>query len=78
MAIGAKPKGSRTAIPDKAEAFIAGAAKGDISPGHGKVVTTLRFDPALLQRIDQAAKRRGVSRTAWLMMAASRAVEENL
>lgn len=43
-----------------------------------KIVTTLRFDADLLRLIDIAAKKRGVSRTAWVMMAASRAVEEGL
>jgi len=43
-----------------------------------KKVTTLRFAPELLTKIDAAAKRRGVSRTAWIMMAASRAVDEGL
>ena len=82
MAIAQKPKGKPAAIPqDKAEAFIAGTGgkrQDDISPEQGKIVTTLRFDPTLLQQIDQAAKKRGVSRTAWIMMAASRAVEEGL
>ncbi len=78
MAIGTKPKSNRPAATDKAEAFIKGAAKDDISPEQSKIVTTLRFDPTLLQQIDQAAKKRGVSRTAWIMMAASRAVEEGL
>ncbi len=82
MAIVQKPKAKQSAIPrDKAEAFIAGTGgkqQDDISPEQSKIVTTLRFDPTLLQQIDQAAKKRGVSRTAWIMMAASRAVEEGL
>ena len=72
MAIAAKPKRR----PD-AEAFIAGASEEEATAG-AKIVTTLRFDPALLKQIDRAAKKRGVSRTAWIMMAASRAVEEGL
>jgi hypothetical protein len=36
----------------------------------------MRFDPALLKRIDSAAKRHGVSRTAWLHMVASRALDK--
>lgn len=84
MPITAKPKSKSAAIPhDKADAFIAGAnpqQSGDISPQteEAKIVTTLRFDPELLRQIDKAAKKRGVSRTAWIMMAASRAVEEGL
>ncbi len=83
MAIAQRPKSKQPTAPqDKAEAFIAGATtkQGDISLSaeEAKIVTTLRFDPALLRQIDAAAKKRGVSRTAWIMMAASRAVEEGL
>ncbi len=79
MAIAAKPRGRQAAIPDaKAGAFINGAGKGDISQEANKIVTTLRFDPELLKTIDAAAKKRGVSRTAYVMMAVSRAVEEGL
>ncbi len=35
----------------------------------------MRFDSALLKRIDRAAKGQGISRTAWLHVAASRALE---
>jgi hypothetical protein len=77
MAIAAKPKRQR-APEAKAESFIAGADKGDISQEAIKIVTTLRFDAALLKRIDTAARKRGVSRTAYVMMAVSRAVEEGL
>jgi uncharacterized protein (DUF1778 family) len=82
MAITARPKGKGADLrQDKAEAFINGAAQkqaDDIAQEANKIVTTLRFDPNLLKRIDTAAKRRGVSRTAYVMMAVSRAVEEGL
>ncbi len=78
MPITAKPK-TKPATTDKAETFIAGANAGDIpQQAEGKVVTTLRFAPELLRKIDQAAKNRGVSRTAYVMMAVSRAVEDGL
>ena len=35
----------------------------------------MRFDAALLQRIDRAAKSQGISRTAWLHVAASKALD---
>lgn len=72
MAIAAKPKRQ-----SDAEAFIAGAPRAEETEG-AKIVTTLRFNPALLKQIDKAAKKRGVSRSAWIMMAVSRAVEEGL
>lgn len=43
-----------------------------------KVVTTLRFDATLLKLLDEAAKKRGISRTAYVMIAVSRAVEKGL
>jgi hypothetical protein len=64
----------------KAEAFISGAgARPAVAaladPEAGKAVVNMRFDVALLKRIDEAAKRQGISRTAWLHVAASKALE---
>jgi hypothetical protein len=63
----------------KADAFIAGAAKGTPAAiqdeDAGKTVVNMRFDARLLARIDAAARRQGISRTAWLHVAASRALE---
>jgi hypothetical protein len=42
----------------------------------GKVVVSMRFDAQLLARVDAAAKRQGISRTAWLHVASSKALEE--
>lgn len=36
-----------------------------------KAVVCMRFDPEVLRKIDIAARRRGMSRTAWLHYAAS-------
>jgi hypothetical protein len=36
---------------------------------------SLRFDTQVLARVDAAAKRLGISRTAWLHVAASKALE---
>ena len=41
----------------------------------GKTTVNMRFDAALLRRIDHAAKAQGISRTAWLHVAASKALE---
>jgi hypothetical protein len=63
----------------KADAFIAGATKGAPAAIQderaGKTVVNLRFDARLLARIDAAARRQGISRTAWLHVAASKALE---
>jgi hypothetical protein len=58
----------------KAEAFI--HAKPTLAdPDAGKAVVNMRFDVALLKRIDAAAKNQGISRTAWIHVAASKALE---
>lgn len=85
MAITKRP-GSRTAdVPPtedrerKIEAFIAGAdgnAEQEHEPDAKRARVMMRFDPTLLRRVDAAAKRRGVSRTAWLHMVASRALDQ--
>ena len=40
------------------------------------VATTLRIDAELLARIDAAARRRGISRSAWIKYTLSRALDE--
>jgi hypothetical protein len=58
----------------KADAFI--RAKPTLTdPDAGKTVVNMRFDVALLKRIDEAARKQGISRTAWLHVAASKALE---
>ncbi|HRD68310.1 MAG TPA: CopG family transcriptional regulator [Candidatus Competibacter sp.] len=76
MPIGKKPKKQRIATDREraAEQFIAAASEPAAEPR--KVTTTLRFDAELLARIDAAAKRRGVSRSAWILYNLSRALEE--
>ena len=44
-------------------------------PEPERVVVTMRFDSDLLARVDAAARRQGISRTAWLHVAASKALE---
>jgi hypothetical protein len=84
MAIAKKPKRdhseTKNSVGDAAaEKFIAGAKSS-----HGKapqeddkkIQTTLRFDRALLQRIDAAARHRGISRSSWIQFTLSRALDQ--
>jgi hypothetical protein len=62
----------------KADAFISGAGKtaalAETDARRNKVVN-MRFDEALLKRVDADARKLGISRTAWLHVAASKALE---
>ena len=75
-----KPKPPVT--DDAADAFIAGAAKPTApaiteaaEDGPRKSPVMLRFDRALLAKVDAAAKRRGISRSAWIQFTVSRALD---
>jgi hypothetical protein len=61
-------KATPAAEPDKAAPIVDGAA--------GKATVNMRFDVAVLERIDAAAKHQGISRTAWLHVAASMALDK--
>ncbi len=85
MAIAKHPRSRAAGLPSaddqerRIEAFIAGAGTTAApEPQHDAKRTRvmMRFDPALLRRVDAAAKRRGVTRTAWLHMVASRALDQ--
>lgn len=89
MAITKRPKraSSRLAPPDeqerRIEAFITGneliaeLPREPVPEADAKRARVMmRFDPALLERIDAAARHRGVSRTAWIHMVASRALDQ--
>ena len=84
MAIAKKPKSKRTEIATEpkekesaAEAFIAGAEPEDTARGRErKIPILIRFDPSMLQQVDRAAKRRGISRSAWVHFMVSRALEQ--
>jgi hypothetical protein len=72
---------TRSGDDEKAEAFIAAAFKtlasapaGAQDDSRGKAVVNMRFDAQLLARVDAAAKQQGISRTAWLHVAASKAL----
>jgi hypothetical protein len=82
MAIAKKPKRHQTAIISQreqaAEDFIAGAAQGNAAtPAETrKVPIMMRFDREVLARVDAAAKRRGISRSAWIQFTVSRALDQ--
>jgi predicted HicB family RNase H-like nuclease len=77
-----KPNSNRLAAnkPDQehaVEAFIAVAEPPKKAQGDGRKIPILvRFDPALLQRVDEAAKHRGISRSAWIQFTLSRALDQ--
>ena len=79
MAIAKKPISKPLSDTDAAR-FIAGA--GEVlhqlsapEAKKGRVATMVRFDAALLEKVDAAAKRRGVSRSAWIQYTLSQALE---
>jgi predicted HicB family RNase H-like nuclease len=82
MAIAKKPKRHQTAMiyqqEQAAEDFIAGAAQGNAAtPAETrKVPIMMRFDREVLARVDAAAKRRGISRSAWIQFTVSRALDQ--
>lgn len=86
MAIARRPNSNRPVPPvanqDKAaEVFIHGAGGHDapaneVPPdGPRKTPIMLRFDAGLLRRVDTAAKRRGISRSAWIAFKVSEALD---
>ena len=86
MAIARRPNNNRFTPPvadqDKAaEVFIHGAGARDspaskaASDGPRKTPIMLRFDAGLLRRVDTAAKRRGISRSAWIAFKVSEALD---
>jgi hypothetical protein len=64
-----------------ADAFIAGAGTGanavksSESEEEGRTPVMVRYKKQMLKKIDAAAKRRGLSRSAWIQYAASRVLE---
>jgi uncharacterized protein (DUF4415 family) len=83
MAITKKPKSNLNTIAkqsdeEAAEAFILGAGQASkAKSGEAKKVPIMmRFDPDVLQRVDTAAKRRGISRSAWIQFTVSRALDQ--
>jgi hypothetical protein len=83
MAIAKKPKSNHSEssgpqIEQAAEAFISGAGTGteEKKATTKKVPVMMRFDPSVLEKVDAAAKRRGISRSAWIQFTVSRAIDQ--
>ena len=71
MAIARKPQSHQSEI----DSFIArGGASAPVKDDK-RLAAIIRFPPDLLKRVDAAAKARGVSRAAWILMVASRALD---
>lgn len=80
MAIAKKPKSNRSEINKnvevKADSFIAAAGKElKKKIRENKKPIMIRFDPVLLDKVDEAACRRGVSRSSWIQYVISRAID---
>jgi hypothetical protein len=83
MAITKKPTRNQkaTTLQDKdraAQAFISSAGQ-QTAPAEEtakKVPLMVRFDADVLRRVDEAAKRRGISRSAWIQFTVSRALDQ--
>jgi predicted HicB family RNase H-like nuclease len=82
MAIAKKPQsnrssGAQAASEQAAEAFIARVEHDKDEPlkKDKKTPIMIRFDRAVLKRVDEAAKHRGISRSAWIQFTVSRALD---
>ena len=86
MAIAKRPGTQRQETPPHnddaaAEAFIAKAGRATRAPQEAederRKPVTMRYDPDILKRVDAAAKRLGISRSAYVHIALSRALDQD-
>jgi hypothetical protein len=83
MAIAKRPDRQRSPLEPPpqdehaAESFITGAEEARASSSTNKIPILVRFDRALLARVDQAARHRGISRSGWIHYQISRALEQD-
>jgi len=77
MAIAKNPKSNRNATEDKdAAAFISGAeSRAPKERDENKKPTMIRIDAGLRERFDRAAKRLGISRSAFIVSGAAEKLE---
>lgn len=78
MAIALNPKRNTAANhPSEAqvEQFISGAGKQPAEDDQNRRPIMIRIQPELLSRIDRAAKRRGISRTAFIVSSVAEKLE---
>jgi hypothetical protein len=73
MAIAKRPNSAQSDSA-QANAFIAAGGSPALN-GEKRRSAVIRFDAALLRRVDAAAKKRGISRAAWLQFVASHALD---
>ena len=88
MAIARKPNILQTVDREAAAEQFIGGASTPVAPPQPAVKapepaavakrtpTMIRFDTALLARVDRAARRRGISRSAWIAYTLSHALDE--
>ena len=81
MAIAKRPKRDQTETDDAvAERFISGVGKqppvAGEEPTGRRVPTMIRFDRELLAKVDAEARRRGISRSAWVQYTLSHVLEQ--
>jgi predicted HicB family RNase H-like nuclease len=85
MAIARKPASNRADPEKAAEAFIQSAGRPSLERESDQTAAAfserrrtpimLRFNVGLLRRVDAAAKRRGISRSAWIAFKVSEALD---
>jgi uncharacterized protein (DUF4415 family) len=77
MAIAKNPKRSTNLDKDReADAFISGASQQEAQAGdQNKKPIMVRIDPDMLDRLNRAAKRLGISRSAFIVSSAAEKLE---
>jgi uncharacterized protein (DUF4415 family) len=75
MAVARKPVSNPAASEENVQRFIAKAAQPAPEERAKRIMVTIRFDADLLARVDRAARRRGISRAAWVQYVASSALD---
>ena len=75
MPIAKRPSRKAKMSDEQAEKFIMSASAKDTEEEGRFIQTPIRFPPALLTRIDRAAKKRGLNRSSWLRYAATKELD---
>jgi hypothetical protein len=75
MTIAKHPSRKSKMSEKQAERFIMAASANDTDEEGRFIQTPIRFPPALLARIDRAAKKRGLNRSSWLRYAATKELD---
>ena len=77
MAIAKNPKRNPSAKTERdAEAFISGVGQQAVEEqSENKKPVMVRIDPNMIERIDRAAKRLGISRSAFIVSSAAERLE---